>query len=454
MMSGQGFMQRLRSLTPLQRQLTPPPQMQLVESEDEDEELRDERREDEGRYLDREEDQDGYEDEDGYGNGGYSAYHTSTSAAGQAGPRKYALYQADDEEESDDGYDDRNSSRPNAQPRYDISTGAAHLQMRQDPHLVDGYYPQTHQTTAQGDAQRYTERSRNVQEETVQEAPDAYDHFSDDDDKGGLEHLLSAHRENPSSPPPPPVVQRAPSRSNRGMHRDKIDVESAKSTSSEQRRVVQVHAELPGRTSEKCIDSWKQSVIDVVKDVQAEDEEEVVDEVVWEMSEESEVDATTESRAMPDRQTDECDEETHKTGNENGSGMQEESGAMPMFDPSAQPQQQQLEQESDRDTTNALFQGFYESQRIEDLDVVGLSQWASPPRHSKDETTTVSVTAAAVETGLVGGVDVAEVAADMRAKEGKDKAVTAEEGQGDGAGLTMEVEEDDISCLEVEGFDY
>ena len=454
MMSGQGFMQRLRDLTPLQRQVTPSPQMQLVESEDEDEELRDDRREDEGRYLNHEEEQDGYDDEDGYGKGGYSAYHTSTSVAGQAGSRKYALYQADDEEESDDGYDDRDSSRPNAQHRYDIAGGAAHLHKRQDSHGVDGYYPQTHHTTAQGDAQRYTERSRNVQEEMVHEAPDAYDHISNDDDEGSLEHLLSAHRDNPASPPPLPVVQRPPNLSNSEVQRGKIDVELSKSTSSEQKRVVQVHAQLPERASERSIDSWRQSVDDVAKEEQAEEEDEVVDEVVWEMGEESEVDAPAELRAVPNRQTEEWNEETHKTGNGNSNGMQEESKVIPMLSPSAQLQQQQLEQESICDTTNALFQGFYESQRIEDLDVVGLSQWASPPRDSRDETTTVSVTAAAVETGLVGGVDVADVAADMRAKEGEDKAVTAEEGQGEGAGLTMEVEEDDISCLEVEGFDY
>ncbi|KAG0078634.1 hypothetical protein BGZ90_004757 [Linnemannia elongata] len=461
MMSGQGFMQRLRSLTPLQRQLTPPPQMQLVESEDEDEELRDDIHEGEGRYLDRGMDQDGYEDEDGNGEDGYSAYHTSSSVTGQTGPRKYALYQADDEEESDDGYDDRNSSRRDAQPRHDIASGPALPHKRQDSHRADGYDPQTHHTTAQRDTQRYTERSRNMQEEVIQEAPDAYDHFPDDDDEGSLEHLLSAHRETPSSPPPPLVVQRPPSRSNGGMQIGKIDVELAKSASSEQKRVAQAHAQLPERASERSIDSWKQSVDDVVQEEQAEedeevaDEEEVVDEVVWEMSEESEVDTPAESHAVPDRQTDEHDDETHKTGNGDDGGMQGEVNMMSMFDPSAHLQQQeQVEQELDRDMTNALFQGSYESQRIEDLDVVGLSQWASPPRQSKDEITTVSFTAAAVETGLVGGVDVADVAADMRAGEGEDKTVIAEEGQGEGAGLTMEVEEDDISCLEVVGFDY
>lgn len=475
MMGGQGFMQRLRALTPLQRQATPPPQMQLVESEDEDEELGDGRREEEGRYFDHEE-QDEYEDDD------HSSHRTSAAVPGQAGLRKYALYQAD--EESDDDYDDRETRRPVTKSHRSSNSGASDPRGRQDQPRGDGYprgrlgsshddgyHDQPHIPVAQGYAQRYTETARKVQEEVAREASDPYDHVSDDEDERGLEDLLSAHRENPSTPPPPPPVVQRTSRSNSGMQRSKFDVELDGAAPSEQTRTAHAHAHLPEIVLDRNANSWKQSLDDVLKEGQLEHELEVEEEVVWEVGEESEADAHVDAHAELDRQPDENSDEIRKADNRNGSSsMKEEDMDMIELDPSIQQQQhqqhqQQLLQEVGRERTNTPSQGLYESQRIEDLDVVGLSQWASPPQHlhSKEnlaDTTPVGV----VVSGLVDGTDVADAAGNMRPmatashlqkeEQEEDKTLIVGESQGGGGELMMEGEEDDISCLDVEGFDY
>jgi hypothetical protein len=481
MMSGQGFMQRLRILAPLQRQATPPPQMQLVGSEDEEEELRDGRREEEGRYLDHEE-QDEYEDIEHYNNGGYSSHPTSTSVVGQTGPRKYALYQEDDE--NDDEYDDQDTRWPVAESHPNGGNGASNPRGRQDPphdggysHMQldssydDGYRGQPHSPVTQGPAQKYTERTGMAQEVAVREASNSYGHVSDDDDEKGLEDLLSAHRAIPSTPTPPPPVMQTSSRSNSGIQRSKVDVELERATHSHQTRAVEVHAYLPEIAPERNTDSWKQGVDDMLKEGHLEYELDVEEEVVWEMGEESEADAHLDAYAEPDLQSDECSDEIRKTANRNDNGSIQEENTDIGRDPIVQQQQHQQhqQQEMDREMTKTLSQGLYESQRIEDLDVVGLSQWASPPQHlqSKESIADTSVVAAAV--GVVApvlddGADASDATANMRLmatssrlqreKHEKHKTAIVEESQGGIGGLMMEQEEDDISCLDVEGFDY
>ncbi|KAG0283918.1 hypothetical protein BGZ96_011712 [Linnemannia gamsii] len=481
MMTGQGFMQRLRTLTPLQRQATPPPQMQLVESEDEDEELRDGRREEERRYLDHVE-QDEYEVDDHYDNSGYSSHRLSATVPGQARSRKYALYQAD--EESDDEYDDQETRGPITKSSRSGGSGPLDLRGRQNPPRDDGYpherqnsshdagyIDQPHIPVVQGHAQRYTGRARKVQKEAVRETSDSYDHVSDDDDEKGLEDLLSAHRDAPFTPPPPSLIVQRSSRPNNGMQRNGIDVEPDSVTPSEQMRTAQVHAHLPEIALERNADCWKKGVDDALKERPLEYELEVEEEVVWEMGEESESDAHVDAHAEPDRQSDENRVEIRKADNKNSSSMKEENMEMIELDPSVQQQQheQQLQQEVDRERTKTPSQGLYESQRIEDLDVVGLSQWASPPQHlqskeSTADTTVVSAAVGVVALGLVGGADVTDVVADMRPmatasrlqreEQEEDNTSIVGESQGRCGGLMIEGEEDDISCLDVEGFDY
>ncbi|KAF9928419.1 hypothetical protein FBU30_002377 [Linnemannia zychae] len=376
MMKSDTFMQRLRSLRPLERHATPPPHPQIVESDEEEEE--EELREDELKYNYRStrymEDHDDEDD-------GYNCHNTSMSV--HTTP-KYSLYQAD-EDESDEGEADHDYDWQDTRPPPLHNVNSINVFREQDL----SYNRNSHQSNGdseiagQKDSQRYRTGSNSLHDQKA------------DRHKEWTQELYRVDNENNNC-----VIQE--------VTEEKFEIKS----SIQQ----QEHEQLEYRQLEK-------------------QEQEQLD-----------------------------SEQPEQQGQEQLESEQLEQQGQEQVE-----RQEQIEQQRTELSAMPMIpsQGLYESQRIEDLDVVDLSQLTSPPilfEENYPVNTPIAVTIShnismqddgvnAIETGPIVNVNT-ELPRESENMP-PTMAATTTTTIGVFVGVRMDDEEDDdISCLEVRDFDY